>query len=288
VPAGAFNLLHGCGAGSTGELMCAHPGVDAITFTGESHTGTAIMRAAAATVKPVSFELGGKNAALVFADADFEAAVAGTARSAFTNGGQVCLCTERVYVERPVFERFVAALAAKARALRLGWPQDPATDMGPMISATHRDKVLGYYALAREEGATVITGGGAPRFDDARDHGAWVEPTVLTGLAQGARCMQEEIFGPVCHVMPFDTEAEAVALANDTRFGLAATVWTRDVERAHRVAARMRAGITWVNCWYLRDLRTPFGGVKLSGIGREGGLHSLAFYAEPSTICVKL
>jgi aminomuconate-semialdehyde/2-hydroxymuconate-6-semialdehyde dehydrogenase len=157
-----------------------------------------------------------------------------------------------------------------------------------MISATHRDKVLGYYALAREEGATVITGGGAPRFDDARDHGAWVEPTVLTGLAQGARCMQEEIFGPVCHVMPFDTEAEAVALANDTRFGLAATVWTRDVERAHRVAARMRAGITWVNCWYLRDLRTPFGGVKLSGIGREGGLHSLAFYAEPSTICVKL
>jgi aminomuconate-semialdehyde/2-hydroxymuconate-6-semialdehyde dehydrogenase len=288
VPAGAFNLVHGFGAGSTGEFLCAHPGVDAITFTGESRTGSAIMRAAAPTVKPLSFELGGKNAALVFADADLEAALDGTARSVFTNGGQVCLCTERVYVERPLYERFVNGLAQRARGLRLGWPRDPDTTMGPMISAAHRDKVLHYYRLAREEGADVVAGGGAPRFGDARDGGAWVEPTVLTGLGQNARCMREEIFGPVCHVMPFDTEEEAIRLANDSDFGLAATVWTRDLERAHRVAGSISAGIVWVNCWYLRDLRTPFGGVKLSGIGREGGMHSLGFYAEPSTICVKL
>jgi aminomuconate-semialdehyde/2-hydroxymuconate-6-semialdehyde dehydrogenase len=288
VPAGAFNLLHGFGPGSTGEFLCSHRGIDAVTFTGESRTGSAIMRSAADTVKPLSFELGGKNAAIVFADADFEAAVAGTVRSAFTNGGQVCLCTERVYVERPVFERFVAELAQRARALRLDWPAQASSDMGPMISREHRDKVLAYYRLAREEGATVVSGGGVPLFGDARDGGAWVEPTVLTGLAQDARCMREEIFGPVCHVMPFDTEEQAIALANDSEFGLAASIWTTQLQRAHRVAHRLECGMVWVNCWYLRDLRTPFGGVKLSGIGREGGMHSLSFYAEPTTVCIRL
>jgi aminomuconate-semialdehyde/2-hydroxymuconate-6-semialdehyde dehydrogenase len=288
VPPGVFNLVHGFGPGSAGEFLTRHPGVDAITFTGESKTGTAIMKAVADTVKPVSFELGGKNAALIFEDADFDAAVSGTARSTFTNCGQVCLCTERVYVQRPIFDRFVAALKDKAEAVVIGQPQDSATEIGPLISHKHREKVLSYYQLAREEGATVVTGGGVPSFNDNRDRGAWIQPTILTGLKEDARCIKEEIFGPVCHVTPFDTEDEAIAMANDSDYGLAGAVWTSDLKRAHRVARQIEAGIVWVNTWYLRDLRTPFGGVKLSGIGREGGLHSLAFYSEPTNICIKL
>lgn len=288
MPPGVFNLVHGFGPGSAGEFLTTHRGIDAITFTGESATGSAIMRAAAANVKALSFELGGKNAGIVFADADFDAAVEGTARSVFANCGQVCLCTERVYVERPIFERFVAALKARAEALVLARPDDPAATMGPLISRAHRDKVLSYYRLAREEGATVVTGGGIPHFGDDRDNGAYVQPTILTGLGEQARCVREEIFGPVCHVAPFDGEDEVLAMANDSEYGLAAALWTRDLSRAHRLGRRLEAGIVWVNCWFLRDLRTPFGGVKLSGIGREGGLHSLRFYAEPTTICVKL
>jgi aminomuconate-semialdehyde/2-hydroxymuconate-6-semialdehyde dehydrogenase len=287
LPPGVFNLVHGFGPGSAGEALTRHPDVDAIAFTGESATGAAIMAAAAPSVKSLSFELGGKNAAIVFADADFEAAVAGTLRSTFSNCGQVCLCSERVYVERPIYERFVAGLAAGARRLELGGPYSGA-DLGPLISRAHREKVLGYYRLAREEGGEVVCGGGVPSFGDARDAGAFIEPTVVTGLAESARCVREEIFGPVCHVAPFDTEAEAVALANDTRYGLAAAVWTQNLSRAHRVARQMQVGIVWVNDWFLRDLRTPFGGVKLSGLGREGGAHSLAFFSEPMNICVKL
>ncbi|MET7299131.1 2-hydroxymuconic semialdehyde dehydrogenase [Embleya sp. NPDC005575] len=279
LPVGTFNLIHGHGAGAAGEFLTAHAGVDAIAFTGESATGSAIMRKAAEHITPVSFELGGKNPAIVFADADFEEAVAGTVRSAFTHSGQICLCTERVYVERSIFAAFVAELGARARAL---------TDYGPMISAAHRDKVLSYYRLAVEEGATVVAGGGVPSFGDERDGGFHVEPTVLTGLAQSARTVQEEVFGPICHVLPFDTEDEAIALANDSRYGLAATVWTRDLSRAHRVAPRVEAGIVWVNCWNLRDLRTPFGGIKASGIGREGGEYSLDFFSEPVNICIKI
>jgi len=288
VPDGAFNLVHGFGPGSAGEALTRHPGIDAITFTGESATGTAIMKAAADGVKPISFELGGKNAAVVFADANLDAAVEGTVRSVFANCGQVCLCSERIYVERPVFERFVAALKDRAEALVPGFPSDPATTLGPLISRAHRDKVLSYYRLAEREGATVVTGGGVPAFGDARDGGAYVAPTIWTGLPETARTVREEIFGPCCHVAPFDREDEAVAMANDSRYGLAAAIWTTDLSRGHRVARRMKAGIVWVNCWFLRDLRTPFGGVGLSGIGREGGRHSLDFYAEPSTICVKL
>lgn len=287
VPPGVFNLVHGFGADSTGEWLTAHPGIDAITFTGESATGSAIMRAAAAGVKPVSFELGGKNAAIVFADCDFDEAISGTARSVFSNCGQVCLCTERVYVQRPIFDRFVAALAARAEALSIGDPWSGA-DMGPLISHKHREKVLGYFQLARDEGATIVTGGGVPSFASALDNGAFIEPTLLTGLPENARCVQEEIFGPVCHLAPFDDEDEVIEMANDTRYGLAAAIWTRDVGRAHRVAAQMETGIVWVNEWFLRDLRTPFGGAKLSGIGREGGEHSLNFYSEPTNICVKL
>ncbi|GAA4987152.1 aldehyde dehydrogenase [Yinghuangia aomiensis] len=277
LPPGAFNLVHGHGANSAGEFLTRHDGVDAVAFTGESATGSAIMRNAADHLTAVSFELGGKNPAVVFADADLEAAVAGTARSAFTHSGQICLCTERVYVERPVYDLFVEELGKRARAL---------TGYGPMISAAHRDKVLSYYRLAVTEGATVVAGGGQPRFGDARDGGFHVEPTVLTGLPNSARTLQEEVFGPVCHVAPFDTEEQALALANDTRYGLAATVWTRDLARAHRFAPKLDAGIVWVNAWNVRDLRTPFGGVKASGIGREGGEYSLDFFSEPANICI--
>ena len=287
VPPGVFNLVHGFGPSATGEALVSHPEVNAIAFTGETATGAAIMRSAAAGVKALSFELGGKNAALIFADADFEAAVAGTMRSVFSNTGQVCLCSERVYVERPIFERFVATLAERARRLTLGGPHD-AADMGPLISRAHRDKVLSYYRLALDEHGEVVCGGGTPHFGDERDQGAFVQPTILRGLAEDARCVKEEIFGPVCHVAAFDAEEQAVRLANDTRYGLCAALWTSNLQRAHRVARQMEVGSVWVNDWYLRDLRVPFGGVKFSGIGREGGAHSLAFFSEAMNICVKL
>ena len=288
VPPGVFNLVHGFGPGSAGEFITTHPDINAITFTGESRTGTAIMHAAAEGVKPVSFELGGKNAAIVFADCDLDKMLDGMLRAVFLNSGQVCLCAERVYVQRPLYERFVGALVERVKAMKLGWPHEPDTAMGPLISAEHRDKVLGYFALARNEGARIEVGGGVPRFGDARDAGFWVEPTVITGLPETARCIREEIFGPICHVTPFDTEAQAILLANDTRYGLAATIWTCNLNRAHRVAEAMHVGLAWVNSWFLRDLRTPFGGAGISGIGREGGLHSLNFYSELTNVCIRI
>lgn len=288
VPAGVFNLVNGFGKDSAGEFLTTHTGVDAITFTGESATGSAIMRAAADNVKALSFELGGKNAAIVFEDADLDQAIDGTLRSVFSNCGQVCLCSERVYVHESLFDEFVSRLKDRAEALRMGLPADEQTEIGPLVSRAHRDKVISYYELAREEGANIVTGGGVPRFGDERDNGAWVEPTILTGLPETARCIREEIFGPVCHIAPFSTEDQAVSLANDSAYGLAAAIWTTNLSRAHRVARQIEAGIVWVNTWYLRDLRTPFGGVKLSGIGREGGVHSLSFYSEPTNICIKL
>lgn len=288
LPPGVFNVLHGFGSSSTGEFMTRHPGIDAVTFTGESRTGAAIMKTVADGVKDISFELGGKNAAIVFADADFDKAVDGVVRSSFTNSGQVCLCSERVLVHRSIFDRFVAAMKAKTEALQLGFPMDERTDIGPQISKEHQAKVAAYFQLAREEGATVVTGGEIPRFGDARDNGSWVRPTIWTGLPDSARCLREEVFGPVCHIAPFDTDEEAVARANDSDYGLATAIWTQDVTRAHNVAQRMRSGLVWINTWYLRDLRTPFGGVRMSGIGREGGRHSLDFYSETTNICVKL
>jgi aminomuconate-semialdehyde/2-hydroxymuconate-6-semialdehyde dehydrogenase len=288
IPKGVYNVVHGFGAGSAGEFLTRHADVDAVTFTGESGTGAAIMKSVAPTVKPVSFELGGKNAAIIFSDCDFAEAVNGISEAVFLNTGQVCLCCERVYVDQKIFSAFVVALKKKAENLNLGWPADAKTNIGPLISAQHREKVLSYYKLAREEGATVVTGGGVPKFGDDRDNGSYVQPTIYAGLAESARCVKEEIFGPVCHVTPFDSEEEAVAMANDTKYGLAASIWTTNLKRGHRVAQQMNVGITWVNCWFLRDLRTPFGGAGLSGIGREGGMHSLNFYSELNNICVRL
>lgn len=288
IPDGAFNVVHGFGPGSAGEQLASHPGIRAITFTGETRTGAAIMRAAASTTKALSFELGGKNPALVFADCDFAAAVAGLARAAFLNTGQVCLAPERIYVERPIFDRFVIAMKERAEALRPGLPDEQGTDFGPLISEEHRDKVLGYYRLAVEEGATLVTGGGVPELSGPAAEGYFVEPTIWTGLPQSARVTREEIFGPCCHIAPFDSEEEAIRLANDTEYGLCSSVWTRDLSRAHRVGKAMHVGVSWVNCWFLRDLRTPFGGAKHSGFGREGGAHSIAFYSEITNICMKV
>jgi len=288
IPPGVFNLIHGFGPGEAGEAITTHPGVSAITFTGESRTGSAIMRAAAPSVKHLSFELGGKNAAVVFDDADLEQAIAGTVRSTFANCGQVCLCSERVYVQRSIYDQFVEGMVRGAGALRAGNPFDDATTLGPLISRGHREKVLGYYDLARQEGGAVLVGGGVPDAGAGRREGAWVEPTIITGLADDARCVREEIFGPVCHIRPFDTEEEAVRLANDSDYGLCAALWTTNVSRAHRVARRLEVGMVWVNTWFLRDLRTPFGGVKLSGVGREGGVHSIDFYSELKNICIKM
>ena len=288
IPPGVYNVVHGFGPQSAGEFVTTHPKVNAITFTGETRTGEVIMKAAAKGARPTSLEMGGKNAAIVFADCDFEAAIEGTMRSVFANCGQVCLGTERVYVERPLFDKFVAALKKGAEGLKLGPPEDAATGMGPLISQEHQNKVLSYYKLAMEEGATLITGGGVPDMGAALKGGAWVQPTIWTGLPETARVIKEEIFGPCCHITPFDTEEEVLAKANDNEYGLATAIWTRDVSRAHRVAQRMQVGLSWVNSWFLRDLRTPFGGAKQSGIGREGGVHSLEFYTELKNVCIKL
>lgn len=288
VPKGVYNVVNGFGPDSAGAFLTQHPGVDAITFTGETRTGAAIMKAASEGMRDVSFELGGKNAGIVFADADFDAAVDGIFRSAFLNTGQVCLGTERVYVERPIFERFVQALKRKAEAVKYGRPEDHAANYGPLISQEHKRKVLSYYAKAVEEGATVVTGGGVPDMPGELAEGAWVQPTIWTGLPETAAVVREEIFGPCCHIRPFDSEQEVVALANATDYGLSTTIWTTNLARAHRVAARVEVGITWINSWFLRDLRTAFGGSKQSGIGREGGVHSLEFYTETRNICVKL
>ena len=288
IPKGVYNVVHGFGPNSAGEFVTSHPQVDAITFTGETRTGEVIMKAAAKGARPVSLEMGGKNAAIVFADCDFAAAVDGTMRSVFANCGQVCLGTERVYVERPIFDRFVAALKQGAEALKLGPPDDTATGMGPLISQEHQAKVLSYYRLAVDEGATVVTGGGVPRMAGDLAEGSWILPTIWTGLPETARVIKEEVFGPCCHIAPFDSEEEVLTKANDNDYGLATSIWTRDLARAHRFAQRMQVGLAWVNSWFLRDLRTPFGGAKNSGIGREGGVHSLEFYTELKNVCIKL
>ena len=288
IPDGVYNVVHGHGTDAAGEFLTQDPDVDAITFTGETRTGEAIMKAAARGLRDVSFELGGKNPGIIFADCDLDATVNGIFRSAFLNTGQVCLGTERLYVERPIFDKFVNALAEKAKAVKFGAPDDKTANYGPLISKEHQVKVLSYYDQAREGGANIICGGGVPDMDGDLANGAFVEPTIWTGLAEDHPVVTEEIFGPCCHVAPFDTVDEVIELANATDYGLSTTIWTTNLSVAHRVAAEVEVGITWVNSWFLRDLRTPFGGSGQSGIGREGGVHSLEFYTEMRNVCIKL
>ena len=287
VPAGVYNVVQGKGS-ITGNLITAHKDIDAITFTGETTTGEMIMKACANGVKDVSLELGGKNPAIIFADCDMDKAIFETARSVFANSGQVCLGTERVYVQRPIFDEFVNRLKEAGSKLKVGVQDDESVDMGPVVSAAHRDKVLEFYANAKKEGANVILGGGAPKMEGKLANGFFVEPTIWTGLPETATVVKEEVFGPCCHIAPFDTEEEVIKMANDTKYGLAATIFTENLTRAHSVASQIDAGIVWINSWFLRDLRTPFGGMKGSGIGREGGHHSLEFYTELKNVCIKM
>ncbi|GLX78799.1 2-hydroxymuconic semialdehyde dehydrogenase [Thalassotalea insulae] len=287
IPKGVFNLILGRGK-NVGDAITCHPQVDAVTFTGASATGQHIMKAVADTVKPISFELGGKNSAVVFADADLEKAIAGVARSTFTNCGQVCLCTEKVFVHRSIADEFIDGLKKSAQAIKIGYPKEQDVFIGPLVSKPHQQKVLSYYQLAKDQGAEFIYGGGVPPFDDERAQGCYIEPTIITGLGDDNRVNQEEIFGPICHVSIFDDEQEVIERVNNTQYGLACALWTENLSRAHRVAPQIDVGLVWVNTWFLRDLRAPFGGVKLSGIGREGGQHSLSFYSEPVNICIKI
>ncbi|MBY8918279.1 2-hydroxymuconic semialdehyde dehydrogenase [Nitratireductor sp. L1-7-SE] len=287
IPEGVYNVVHGFGGGSTGEFLSSHPDVDAITFTGETTTGEAIMAAASRGVRPVSLELGGKNPGIVFDDADIDITIEGLGRSCFANTGQVCLGTERLYVQRGIFDEVAEKLAARARTYAYGDPFDQKTTMGPLISEEHRRKVLSYYEKAKAGGAEIFAGGGVPSIQ-GYEGGSWVEPTVWTGLPEDSPVVRDEIFGPCTHITPFDDEEEAIQLANNSPYGLATSIWTTNLSRGHRVAGRIDAGITWVNCWFLRDLRTAFGGSKRSGIGREGGVHSLEFYTELRNVCVKL
>ena len=288
VPDGVYNVVQGYGGDSAGAFLTAHPDVDGYTFTGETRTGELIMQNAAKGVRDISLELGGKNAGIVFADCDMDKAIEGTMRSAFANCGQVCLGTERVYVERSIFDEFVSRLKTEAEKLVIGPPDDAAANLGPLISQKQRDKVLSYYQQAVNDGATVVTGGGIPDMPDALKNGSWIQPTIWTGLNDDSAVINEEIFGPCCHIQPFDSEEEAIEQANRLPYGLASAIWTENLSRAARVAGQVEAGIVWVNSWFLRDLRTAFGGSKQSGIGREGGEHSLEFYTELKNICLKL
>ena len=282
IPPGVINIVHGLGT-KAGAALCEHPGVPAISFTGGTATGTKVAAMAAPLFKKLSLELGGKNPNVIFADADLDDAVATSIRSSFWNQGEICLCGSRIFVERRIHDVFVDRLVSATQKLKIGDPLDESTDIGALISEAHLRKVAGYIELAKQEGGTIVTGG--KRVDRK---GWFVEPTVITGLDCDCRVLQEEIFGPVVTVTPFDGEEQAVAFANSTKYGLAASVWTRDLQRAHRVAAAIDSGTVWINCWLLRDLRVPFGGMRESGVGREGGFESLRFFTEAKNVCVKL
>ena len=297
LPAGVLNIVHGLGP-KVGSAIVAHKDVKAISFTGGTKTGEEIARVAAPMFKKLSLELGGKNPNIIFADCNYEEMLATTVRSSFSNQGEICLCGSRIFVERPLYERFRADFVERVAALKVGNPLDADTDVGAIVSKQHFDKIMSYIELAKNEGGTILTGGqgsepGAVatgfRVDSERcANGFFIQPTVIENLSHDCQTNQEEIFGPVVTIMPFDTEQEVLGYANSVRYGLSATVWTENLSRAHRVAARLESGIVWVNCWLLRDLRTPFGGVKDSGIGREGGFEALRFFTEEKNVCVKL
>jgi aminomuconate-semialdehyde/2-hydroxymuconate-6-semialdehyde dehydrogenase len=288
LPPGVLNIVHGLGV-NVGAALTTHPDVPAISFTGGTATGKAIAGATASQFKKLALEMGGKNPTIVFADADMGRAVPTALSAAFSNQGQICLCGSRIFVERAAYPAFLEEFVTRTAQLKQGDPLDESVEQGALVSRAHLEKVMGYVVVARQEGGTIVLGGATPTDLPERCRGGFfVRPTIVTGLAADCRVNREEIFGPLVTLMPFDREDEVVAWANDTPYGLAASLWTSDLDRAHRVAARIAAGTVWVNCWMLRDLRVPFGGMKQSGVGREGGDEALRFFTEPTNDCVRL
>ncbi|HET7308407.1 MAG TPA: aldehyde dehydrogenase [Gammaproteobacteria bacterium] len=286
LPPGVLNIVHGRGAG-IGQALVEHPAIGAISFTGGTATGANIARTAAPMFKKLSLELGGKNPTLIFADCDFDAALDGAVKAAFTNQGEICLCGSRILVEDSLYERFRDAFVEHARALKVGDPLESDVDLGAVVSEPHMNKILAAIQTAGEEGGRILTGGNRKRIDGRCIDGWFIEPTVIEGLGPDCRTNQDEIFGPVVTLAPFSSEDEAVACANGVRYGLAASVWSRDVSRCHRIADKLEAGLIWINCWMLRDLRVPMGGMKQSGAGREGGFEAMRFFTEPKNVCIQ-
>ena len=287
LPPGVLNILHGYGP-ECGQAIVEHPEVKAISFTGGTATGKMIAATAAPMFKKLSLELGGKNPTIVFDDVSIASTARSVARAAFTNQGEICLCGSRIFVQRGIFEEFQQALIEETHRFLVGDPLEPSTRTGAVVNAAHMEKILGYIELAKQEGGMILAGGNRVRVTGRCEGGFFIEPTLIGGLPQACRVNREEIFGPVATIIPFDTEDEAVAMANDTMYGLAATIWTSNVHRAHRTAQRLDSGIVWVNTWLMRDLRTPFGGMKHSGVGREGGTEALRFFTEPKNICLQI
>ena len=287
IPPGVLNVVHGQDA-KVGQSIVEHPGIPAISFTGGTATGKKIASTAAPHFKKLSLELGGKNPNIIFADCDFERALESTIQSSFSNQGEVCLCGSRLFVERSIYQKFVDRLVDKTRSLVTGDPLQEKTNIGALISGGHMNKVLGYIGLAKEEGSGILTGGTPLKIPGRCENGFFVGPTIIADLDCNCRTNQEEIFGPVISLIPFDSEAQVIHEANNTPYGLSATLWTENLTRAHRVAAALKSGIIWVNCWLFRDLRTPFGGMKQSGLGREGGWEALKFFTDTKNICIKL
>lgn len=288
LPDGAFSLLHGFGVNSVGAALTAHPDVDAFSFTGETGTGSAIMKAAAEGLRDVALELGGKNAALVFEDAEMDRTIEGVTRSAFFNCGQICFCTERAYVHRSRFDEFLGRITDVAKGIVIGNKDHNGFNIGPLVSKGHQQKVKALLDTVTEDGGEFTAGGGIPTFGDERDKGAFIEPSVAVGLPEDARFVKQEAFGPVLHVAPFDDESEAIALANDTKYGLATSIWTENINRAHRVAPQVRVGHAWINSWQIRDLTSPLQGAGQSGIGQQFGRAALEFCSQPQTVTMRL
>lgn len=287
MPAGVLNIVHGLGT-KAGAAIVTHKDVKAISFTGGTRTGEWIAREAAPKFKKLSLELGGKNPNLIFADCNYEEMLATTVRSSFSNQGQICLCSSRIFVEKPLYEQFKNDFVQKVSQLKIGDPLDEKTNIGAIVSKPHLKKILSYIDLAQTEGGEILCGGKQIKLEGRCRNGYFVEPTVIENLTYECRTNQEEIFGPVVTIQPFETEAEVLNYANSTEYGLSATVWTENLSRAHRVAGQLESGIVWVNSWLLRDLRTPFGGMKNSGVGREGGFEALRFFTEEKNVCIKV
>lgn len=286
MPDGVLNILHGEGH-DVGDAIVKHPKIKAISFTGGTATGKYIAKTAAPMFKKLSLELGGKNPNIIFDDCDFDDMMRTTLLSSFANQGQICLCGSRIFVQRGIYEKFKEEFVRKVDALLVAEPNNPKAKLGAVVSKPHMEKVLSYVELAKEEGGKVVSGGEKVQLEAPFENGYYLRPTVIEGLSYDCRTNQEEIFGPVVTIMPFDTEEEALMMANSTQYGLSATLWTSDLKRAHRIANEIHAGIVWINAWLVRDLRTPFGGAKASGIGREGGWEALRFFTEPKNVFVK-